>query len=389
MKRENRLTIRVSPSHFTLRNAWLMALMVGLASWGCSTAGEHARPYYEVFAPWRAWNGDLEETRKARPDEAIFWEEAEQLLLELGEAEQIVMDDELTTYFDLVLDRMDPELRKGYPGIRVLALRSVERNAYANANGDILITTSLLASLDNEGQLAYLVGHEVGHVMRRHFLTHALYREIAPSHVDRMILSRVLEREADEVGFLIAHQAAYDPDEAAKLLGHYSSSDTSTFGRMFAWEMHAPTEIRISNLKRLARFADRNDLRGNDDRFENAVDGVRLEVVEAELKARLYESAESVVAKHLERNPTSSRAYFLRAEIRRRTSPKGRTDALVRRDYESAVEYDGEDAESVRALGLLLLDLGELSRARALLGRYIEIVPDAIDRKIIEGYLAQ
>jgi len=41
-------------------------------------------------------------------------------------------------------------------------------NAYALGNGNVFITRGLLNILDNEAQLAYILGHETGHVAKRH-----------------------------------------------------------------------------------------------------------------------------------------------------------------------------------------------------------------------------
>ncbi len=41
-------------------------------------------------------------------------------------------------------------------------------NAYALGNGNVFITRGLLNILDNEAQLSYILGHEIGHVAKRH-----------------------------------------------------------------------------------------------------------------------------------------------------------------------------------------------------------------------------
>ena len=41
-------------------------------------------------------------------------------------------------------------------------------NAFALPNGSIYVNTGLLAILDNESELASVIGHEITHVMHRH-----------------------------------------------------------------------------------------------------------------------------------------------------------------------------------------------------------------------------
>ena len=68
------------------------------------------------------------------------------------------------------------------------------------------------------------------------------------------------------------------------------------------------------------------------------------------------------------------------------TSPHLATS--VRTDLERAVELDPDNAEALRWLGLVLRDSGEPERSGQLLRRYLDADPEAIDRKIIEGYIA-
>ena len=51
---------------------------------------------------------------------------------------------------------------------RFLVLRDPEVNAFACPNGSVYITTGLLALLENEAQLAGVLGHETAHVYERH-----------------------------------------------------------------------------------------------------------------------------------------------------------------------------------------------------------------------------
>ena len=51
---------------------------------------------------------------------------------------------------------------------RFLVLREPMVNAFALPNGSIYITTGLLALLENEAQLAGILGHEAAHIYERH-----------------------------------------------------------------------------------------------------------------------------------------------------------------------------------------------------------------------------
>ncbi len=71
-------------------------------------------------------------------------------------------------YLDAVVDNLlkdHPELAEG---ITVYILRSSDVNAFIFKDGVILITAGLLAYLENEAQLAFVIAHEVAHYIKEH-----------------------------------------------------------------------------------------------------------------------------------------------------------------------------------------------------------------------------
>lgn len=113
-------------------------------------------------------------------------------------------------------------------------------NAFALGNGNIYITQALLASLDNEAELAGVLGHEVGHVNKRHInksieerLGAALLMDLGKSLIGKKLsdknkeslgkatdlafglvtngFSRAHESESDDQGVDLSVKAGYDP----------------------------------------------------------------------------------------------------------------------------------------------------------------------------------
>ncbi len=115
-------------------------------------------------------------------------------------------------------------------------------NAFALPGGYIYITRGLLAELENEAQLASVLGHETGHVCARHsvsqlseelgytLLTLASLaapgtREMAPatSALFQSITlgySREKESQADAMGLTYMYRAGYDPMQMSAFLAH-------------------------------------------------------------------------------------------------------------------------------------------------------------------------
>ena len=109
-------------------------------------------------------------------------------------------------------------------------------NAFAMPGGYIYITRGILAYLNSEAQLAGVLGHEIGHVTRRHSAatmtkqqlygaglalgsivspTFQRYSGVAQQALGLLFLkfSRTDETQADELGVEYATKAGYDPRE--------------------------------------------------------------------------------------------------------------------------------------------------------------------------------
>lgn len=122
-------------------------------------------------------------------------------------------------------------------------LNSPVVNAFALPGGYVYVTRGLLASLDNEAQLAMVLGHEIGHVAARHASQSALQQKIGQltllggavigqevfnipggdilnlggtaTQLLFLRYSRDHEREADRLGVEYSAKAGYHSSEAA------------------------------------------------------------------------------------------------------------------------------------------------------------------------------
>jgi predicted Zn-dependent protease len=123
-------------------------------------------------------------------------------------------------------------------------LRDPTANAFAMPNGSVYVTTGLLSVLENEAQLASVLGHETTHVFNRHsYLQNRSVRKktvavnilaaassvggggalggvLAGSILNASMYgySRELEREADHGGLTAMTSASYDPHAMARSL---------------------------------------------------------------------------------------------------------------------------------------------------------------------------
>lgn len=107
-------------------------------------------------------------------DEVELWQESraeEDVLLGVVDLyDDPLLDDYLAT----VASRLEPPGMAANPAldVRVQVIADTDLNAFAYPHGAIYVHSGLLARLDNEDQLATVLGHEMSHVEYRHMLRH-------------------------------------------------------------------------------------------------------------------------------------------------------------------------------------------------------------------------
>lgn len=90
---------------------------------------------------------------------------------------KVLYNDPIGIYVNKVLATIlenKPELKKQ---IRVYVVLSDIVNAYATNNGIVFINMGLLAKLENEAQLAFILGHEITHFEKKHVLNRYVLNE--------------------------------------------------------------------------------------------------------------------------------------------------------------------------------------------------------------------
>lgn len=301
------------------------------------------------------------------------------------------------------------------PDLRVYPVRTPYFNASMAPNGMMQVWSGLLLRVDNEAQLAAVIGHEIGHYLQRHMLDRlrdlksrsAFASFIGMFGLIGMIgqmaalagafaFSRDQERDADRIGIVLMRGAGYDPREAAKVwanlraeLAASPGGDPTSKSPMFA--THPPSEEREKTLAQLAEAGSADGSAGHlgEEAFAQQLEPFLVALLDDELKRGQYGETLALLDRRVQRTPQRPELYTFRAETRRLRDAEGDADAALA-DLDRAGALGNEPAQAHRTRGYILQRRPEQAEAaRAAFARYVELVPQAPDAALIRSYLSE
>ena len=301
--------------------------------------------------------------------------------------------------------------------IRVYILDIPHFNASMYPNGMMHVWSGLLVRSENEAQLAFVLGHEIGHFLERHSLERfrrakntsnflAFFSLIAAGagvgiagDLATLIalgslfsFSRDQEREADARGFdsLVEHKL--DPRAGAIIWRNLMAEDevAPKKRRSPFFSTHPSPKERFTTLTEradeVAAIAGPTIL--GVERHRDAIKSHRLDWLIGELKRAAYDEHLVLVERLLKVEPRSGELLFFKGEIYRKRNKEGDLE-LAQTIYELAVRQPDVPVEAYRSLGLTAMKLKKMPLARRSFETYLEKRPEADDRQMIEFYLQQ
>lgn len=154
-----------------------------------------------------------EEEKRTREAKQEFLLESNFLVDMVLNSGRVLFNDPMSDYLNHIMDTLlvnEPRLRKK---VRVYAVRSSVVNSFATDNGIILVNLGLIAQLETEAQLAYILCHELSHFTERHVINAYVenqgikqgagdYRRSTFNEkmLARSRYSKDIEKEADRIG---------------------------------------------------------------------------------------------------------------------------------------------------------------------------------------------
>jgi beta-barrel assembly-enhancing protease len=377
-------------------------------------------------------------------DEREIWEQSEAEQQKLNRKGRLYQDPLLEEYINDIARRLTPPEveQQGIP-IRVRIIRDPSLNAFAYPNGALYIHTGLLARVENEAQLATVLGHEMTHVINRDAVRHyrSTRNKVIAANVAAVAASigvsavagdqwrrgnavtaavigqtanvmlglglqlgllaavngygRDMEDEADSGAMRLMAQAGYDLNEAPKvhqmLLQRYG--DPSRLENFF-FGNHSRNQERIEHYEDMlsteyAQVAQASSLITNTEEFQRRTRPLVRENAILDVEAGRYGTAKAALERVLAVTPTDAKAHFYLGELYRkqRKGPADVEQAIAA--YQKAAEYDPSYAEPQRSLGLLYYVNGKKAEARQAFERYLALKPHADDRQQLREYLIE
>jgi predicted Zn-dependent protease len=317
-----------------------------------------------------------------------------------------VRDKALNTFLSDMVCRLGGE---HCADVRVHVVRTPLFNATMSPNGMMQIWTGLLLRVENEAQLAAVVGHELAHYLERHALEQlrdAKSRSAFAQFIGMFgavgalaqlgllagafAFSREHETRADRLGMRLMKRASYDGLEAAKvwdnLLGELKITGGEDAGKkspMFA--THPPVAERRDTLMALAGGA--SGERGVDS-LRAALAPHRIHWLQDEIKRGQYEERLVLVDRLLVQNSNDPSLLLSRGEVFRL---RARTDDLPRalQDLSAAAALPNVPPEVHRSLAFVHRQREDKTAAIASFERYLQLSPQAADAPLIQRYLSE
>jgi hypothetical protein len=162
--------------------------------------------------------GELDSKKKSKEFAALTNYSIDNLL----KSGNVVYGDPISNYCNAIIEKLLTKSEDLDTDIRLYTLKSNDANAYSTHQGIILITTGLISRLQNEDELAFVLAHEIAHVMENHnvesfdYNSELFKKDVAGNKLEEKILksakhSKKSEFEADDLGFDLFIKAGYNP----------------------------------------------------------------------------------------------------------------------------------------------------------------------------------
>jgi len=353
------------------------------------------------------WKSPPRFTRPALDtDEGGLWSMMDREETRLRRSPLVVRDPALTEYLRDLVCRLGGD---HCGDVRVYVVRTAQFNASMAPNGSMQVWSGLLLRVDNEAQLASVLGHELGHYLDRHTAERLRDLKNKAAAVTALALfglpgalaalgvaasamgfSRDQEMRADEIGMRLMRNAGYDGRQAAQIwddllaeLKIRGGEDVGTRSVMFA--SHPPALDRRDALLKMA--GDAGGKLGAEE-LDRVLAPHRLDWLQEELRRGQFEESLELFNRKLRVRPDDPQFLYARGEaLRHRGKDEDLAPALA--DLQKGAAMEKAPAELFRSLGLVHRRRQDAAAANAAFEKYLALAPEAGDAGLIKSYFTE
>lgn len=329
-------------------------------------------------------------------------------------------DPRLESYVSSVAQRIAAKANPRPFSYRVRIVNATELNAFTFGGGLLYLNAGLLARLENEAQLAFVLGHEIAHVTERHIpkgietaynaaAFGKLARDavankgwVAPEAVDAFYPhalgfvvhghGRGLESEADRLGLDYMLRAGYDPRQAEGALQQLlrEFGDPPALENAFYGD-HPATTTRLEHVRELlakdhAGVISCEPLAVVRQEYAHNTRQIALAVGKLDRERGRLRTAVALFERAVEGDANDPRARYELGRVLFEIGGQAELTAAVEHLSE-AVRLAPRYAAAHRELGLALLRSGNGESAGAEFGTYLDLATDAPDRQRVQDYI--
>ena len=319
------------------------------------------------------------------------------------------LDPELTVYVSEVGQKMAQVSDRPDLPYEFVVLNNSTPNAWALPGGKIAINRGLLVKLDDEAQLASVLGHEIVHAAARHSVQRMQQGMIISAGMAGLGLAlsdnewaglvmggaavgaqlalaqygQSDELESDAYGIRYMDAAGYDPQAAVELQKLFLelSKDQQSSWLQGLFATHPPSARRVEENQQLAQKLGTGGYRGRDVYQRKIATLKALQpAYDAHDKALKLASEGNMAAaieainSAIKQAPREAMFYALRGRIFQKQGQNEKAQA----DFDKAVSLYPEMFEYQLYNGLNALAMNDLSKARDHLQKANEVVPTSI-----------
>jgi len=342
-------------------------------------------------------------------EEGGLWAQMDREEAELKVSPGLVTDEALNIYVKKIICELAGDQ---CASLRVYIVDDPNSNAMAAPNGMVIVWTGLLLRSQNEAELAFVLGHEITHYLKRHSLlnfekmTHSAGTILVVTVVTGGVgvlwaiaangllasYSRDQEREADAGGFDLILSKGYNARQGAVFMANTAEEEDANTNRSKPsayLSSHPDMKERFTVLSKRADDVEAQTHASiiGAEAYRAVIGPHRAAWLEEEFNRGDYAQSVAMIKQLLKAEPESGELqYYLGEAYRRRNANGDSANAMAA--YRAAIAATGAPSAAHRGLGLVALKAGQKNVARDEFQKYLSLAPMASDRATVEYYLA-